>query len=59
MSRAEHGPVWSGLTEKSDQTRNSGLEIFQTSQETRPDRSRTVWFGLVYGFFIFFLIFNF
>ena len=34
--RAAHGPVWSGLIEKSDQTRNSGLEIFQT----RPDQSR-------------------
>ena len=64
-NRAAHGPVWSGLTEKSDQTRNSGLENFQTrpdqsKDQTGPDRTVLERSGLVWStvFFIFLYFFN-
>ena len=42
MARAAHGPVWSGLTEKSDQT--------------RPDQTRPLVYG--FFIFLYFLIEN-
>ena len=54
--RGAHGPVWSDLTLKSNQTKNFGLEIFQT----KPDRlnhqtgpNQTVLQGSGLRFFIF------
>ena len=49
------GLVWSGLTPKSDQIKNFGLEIFQTgldclNHKTELDQTVLQRIGLVYGF---------
>ena len=61
-ARAAHGPVWSDLTEKSYQTRNSGLEIPQTRpdqsrDQTGPDQTVLERSGLVWSTVLIFFVF--
>ena len=64
-SKGAHGPILSDLTLKSDQTKNFGLENFQTgpdhlncqtgTDQTVLQRFGMVWFTVFY-FYIFFQI---